>query len=275
MVEGDVVLIKKVTEIFKVYGIHSVGFCDFEWIKHELLSCRASLRIPQHCNTVMVCISPYRLKREAPHFISRYAAVEDYHKILSEKLQQVATKLKEIFPENQFEVFVDNSPVPEVKAAALAGLGVVGENHLLITKEYGSYVFIGEILTDLKIQTVKHNITKCIGCDRCKTACPTGRLLDPACRCLSDITQQKKDLSAREEAWMRENQTVWGCDICQEICPMNQNKKLSDVTEFKNTYRDTYQPGEDPTNRAYAWRGEKVIMRNYEIIKKFHSIGED
>ena len=258
---------RTITEIFDFFGIHLVGFLDFASIKHELISCRASSRIPEHCSTVMVCLSPYRLKEQAPQYISRYAAVEDYHLVLQKKLEKVVTKLKEKFPQNKFEIFVDNSPIPEVKAAAMAGLGCIGEHHLLINETYGSYVFIGEILTDLKLQTVEHKITNCIGCNKCKEVCPTGCLADSARSCLSDITQKKKDLSLEEQNMMRQAKTVWGCDICQEVCPMNQKKKYSDVTEFFETYRDTYQPDEDSTGRAYTWRGEKVIKRNYEIVK--------
>ncbi len=258
---------KKITEIFNNFNIDSVGFLKYEALKNELLDCRASLRVPKDCNTVIVCLSPYRVKEEKPDLISRYAAIEDYHKVMEKKLSQVAENLKRIFPTNQFEVFVDNSPIPEKKAAAIAGLGVIGKNQLLINEKYGSYVFIGEILTDLIIPCVKNKITNCIGCDLCLSACPTGFLKDKNKRCLSDITQQKKELTEQEKSLIKKTKTVWGCDICQEVCPMNKGKKLSNWKEWHKTYRDNFLPDEDKKDRAYIWRGEKVILRNYDIVK--------
>ena len=118
------------------------------------------------------------------------------------------------FPENSFSAFVDNSPIPEVKTAALAGLGVVGENGLLITEEFGSWVFIGEIVTDLFIECEEREIKSCIKCGKCKKVCPAKN------ECLSAVSQKKGELSSEEERLLKENNIVWGCDICQEVCPL-------------------------------------------------------
>ena len=85
-------------------------------------------------------------------------------------------------------------------------------------------------------------------------------------KCLSAVTQQKKELNFAEKAALKKYNTVWGCDICAEVCPLNKNAANTYIPEFISGYRDRYEYGEDISGRAYEWRGEKVIKRNYEII---------
>lgn len=253
-------------EIFKKYGIEFYGFCDFFMLENELFECSAKRRLPENSATVITMLFPYKIKEKKPENISRYAAVEDYHFVCSEILDIIVKKLREKYKDFKFEYFIDNSPINEVKAGVLSGLGVRGKNNLLINKKYGSFCFIGEIITDYKIQTVKNDITNCIECDMCIKSCPSGFLKDKNNKCLSAITQQKKELSEFEKKLIKDNETVWGCDICQEVCPMNKNSALSEIEGFINSYRDKYIENEDITNRAYAWRGEKVIKRNIKIM---------
>lgn len=257
----------EIAEILKNSGIKHFGFCSFDLLENDYFECRAKTRIPKGTKSVIVCIFPYKVKEELPNKISRYSAVGDYHEICGKILKNTKEKLKQKFKENCFEYFIDNSPIKEVKAAAYAGLGVIGKNNLLITKEYGSYVFIGEILTDLKLPIVNNNITNCIDCNKCIEACPTGFLSFKENKCLSAITQQKQELTHKEKNLIKENKTVWGCDICQNVCPMNEKTKITYISEFINSYKNEYIKNENITGRAYAWRGEKVIKRNYELIK--------
>jgi epoxyqueuosine reductase QueG len=129
------------------------GICPFEKVKDNLIECRAKSRLPENPETVIVACFPYLLNDSAykNRNISKYAVVTDYHEVAVARLRKAAEKLKSIYPDNSFAVFADNSPIPEVRAACAAGLGVRGLNSLLITEKYGSYVFIGEIVTDLKI----------------------------------------------------------------------------------------------------------------------------
>lgn len=258
----------KIIEIFKKNNIELFGFCDFFLFKNSLFECRAKQRIPDETKTIITFAFPYKVMEEKPNNISRYSAVEDYHKICGEKLEKITNEMRKIFKENKFEFFIDNSPIDEVKAAILSGIGIKGKNNLLITKKYGSYVFIGEILTDLKIQTVNKNITNCINCNKCIEACPTSFLKDKNNKCLSAITQQKSELTDQEKIMMKKNNMVWGCDICQEVCPLNKNAQNTNIKEFINSYKNEYILGENIKNRAFEWRGEKVIKRNYDIVKK-------
>lgn len=259
-------MVEKIVKIIEKYGIKEYGFCPFFLIENKLLKCAALKNLPSESNTVITLLFPYKVRDEKAINISDYAAVDDYHNICGEILKNISTELKKEFKNFAFEWFIDNSPIPEVKAAALSGLGVVGLNKLLINERYGSYVFIGEIVTDLKIQTVNNNITYCIKCNKCIDACPTKFLKDKNNKCLSKITQQKGELEENEKNIMRKIGTVWGCDICQQVCPMNKNKEKTNIEKFKKSYKEKYTKGENIKNRAFEWRGEKVILRNIEIF---------
>lgn len=252
-----------ITDILKANGIKNVGFCAFEPLKDKLLNCRAKSRLPQNAQTIIICAFPYKAKENPPKFLSRYASIPDYHTVCGERLKAACSDLKETYPQNTFEYFCDNSPIPEVHTAAVAGLGVKGDNGLLITKDYGSFVFLGEIVTDLDI-SCEDNHGECIHCGKCKTACPVN--LNKS-ECLSNLSQKKK-INNDELLILKQNNILWGCDICQNACPMNNQAKTTNIAEFIDGYRNEYTPGEDMQNRPYTWRGEKVIQRNYENLTK-------
>ncbi len=254
-----------VKELLNSCGIKRVGFCSYEGVKNALIPCRNSARLPENAKTVICAVFPYKVKETPPNNISRYAAAKDYHIVCGEMLKNAAEKLKALFPENAFEAFIDNSPINEVLALSYTGLGKVGQNGLFIDDKFGSFVFLGEIVTDLDLKVVDHSPTPCLGCGACKNACPVGLKKEA---CLSKITQQKGELSAEQQAMIKRSGCVWGCDICSEVCPENKSKDLTDIAEFLNSYRHFFSPAEDFENRAYTWRGEKVILRNYEIINK-------
>ncbi len=253
---------QKILEIINKNGIRDAGFCAFDLVKERLLPCRALRRLPENAKTVILLLFPYKVRDAHPENICRYASVPDYHDITQKYLSNITDDLKKEFPDYKFESFADNSPIPEVSAAAAAGLGVYGENGLLINKTYGSWCFICEIVTDLEIPAENH-FKRCPVCGNCKKACPRGDLEG---KCLSAVTQQKKELNFAEKAALKKYNTVWGCDICAEVCPLNKNAANTYIPEFISGYRDRYEYGEDISGRAYEWRGEKVIKRNYEII---------
>lgn len=252
----------KKERIESLLGVN-VGVCSFSEVQDKLISCRNKEKLPENAKSVILFLFPYKVKQEKPKNICRYASVADYHTICDNILQGYVKILKNEHNEHNFVPFVDNSPIPEVYAASVAGLGDVGKNGLLINKDYGSYVFIGEIVTDLEIEANSF-YSECIDCGACKKACPVG--LDKQ-KCLSAVSQKKGELSKEEADLLKNSGCVWGCDICAEVCPMNKDKKTTNIEEFIGSYRNGYTLSEDITDRAYAWRGEKVIKRNYEIIK--------
>ena len=236
--------------------------CSFGAVSDKLINCRKKAEIPENAKSIIMFAFPYKVKNEKPLNISRYAAVTDYHEVVENILNNYCSALKKEFSDNEFVPFVDNSPIPEVYAGALSGLGVKGKNGLLITKEYGSFVFIGEIVTDLYIES-KENYAECINCGLCEKVCPVSLNKE---NCISKITQQKKEPDKEQIALIKESGSVWGCDICAEICPMNKDKKLTDIKEFVNSYRDFFTPEEDEAHRPYNWRGKEYVIRNIDIL---------
>ena len=251
---------EKIKKIFADCRIPDVGFFDFGALCGRIIPCRAAARLPQNAKTAIMCVFPYKVDDAPPENISRYAAVPDYHIVCGEMLKTAAERLSREFSGYEFVPFIDKSPIPEVAAAAFAGLGVRGKNGLLITERWGSFVFIGEIVTDLKIECA--DLTRyCSGCGKCTAACPKKDI------CLSDLSQKKGDLDPEQAEILRRNNIVWGCDICAEVCPQNRGAEKTEIPEFIAGYRGRYTAGEDIQNRAYAWRGEKTVRRNYENLK--------
>jgi epoxyqueuosine reductase len=229
----------------------------------------------------LIAAFPYYCGAE-PGNISLYARGLDYHVMLAAALEKAAALLGEGV---ETRVCVDSSPIDERKAACLAGLGVIGKNGLLITKEYGSYVFLGEILVRgapeaFENQPATPRIRNCSGCGACARACPTGFLRGSGV-CLSAITQKKGELTPEEEAFVRANGYVWGCDVCQLVCPANAGAEHTKIPEFcgrsgaemvKNLdCRELSELGrqgiEDKyKNRAFMWRGSGVLIRNAALV---------
>ncbi|MCQ2484299.1 MAG: DUF1730 domain-containing protein [Clostridia bacterium] len=248
------------------------GFCSFAKIQDRLIDCRAKSRIPENAKTVIVCLFPYFLGNDKydGSDISKYAVVPDYHDTITARLTEVCDKLKEAFPDEEFVTFTDNSPIPEVFAAVNAGLGVRGKNSLFISHEYGSWVFIGEIVTTKEYPQSSAGAVDCMNCGKCVKACPTGSITESGINtdtCLSNITQCKGELSETEKKLIMDSGCIWGCDICQNVCPMNKNIKINPLEAFTKDVR-LKADADNLEGRAYAWRGRKVIERNINLLKE-------
>lgn len=246
------------------------GFCSFNKIDEHLIDCRGKVKLPEKAKTVIVFLFPYYLGDDAYNDsdISKYAVVPDYHDVLIPLLENACNELKARFPNDEFVMFADNSPIPEVYAAVMAGLGVKGKNGLFISKEYGSWVFIGDIVTTLEITPANPTELFCIGCNKCVEACPTESIKNYGIikeTCLSHITQRKGTLTQKEINLIRKSNCLWGCDICQNVCPMNFDKKTKPLDIFKSDVK-LKADAEDIDGRAYAWRGKKTIERNINIL---------
>ena len=249
------------------------GFSSFADVKDRLIECRAKARLPQGAQTVISVLFPYYLGEEAYRGsnVSRYAVSADYHLITGAIMEKIAAALREVYPGNAFEYFVDNSPLPEVRCAAAAGLGVVGRNALFISPEYGSWVFLGEIVTDRYFEPAAPAPNVCAGCNECVKRCPVGAIgpagVTPE-KCLSYLSQKKGELSDEVIAKMAEYNCAWGCDICQKVCPMNRAARVTPIEAFYETARPHVSPDDSIEGRAFAWRGKKVIERNLNAILK-------
>ena len=248
-----------------------VGVCDFGSVSAYLLECRAKSRLPQAAKSIIVYLFPYYLGEAVYKScnLSKYAVSKDYHIVAEEYLCKAKELLQKDYPAYSFEYFCDNSPIPEVKAAVNAGLGVKGENGLLINEKYGSFCFIGEIVTDMMIEPDAKNEGKCLQCGMCKKHCPSGALDEWGfCKelCFSHLTQKKGELPKAAIDYINKTKIIWGCDRCQDVCPMNKNAQITPIKEFLQTAEPVYTLTTDITDRAYSWRGKSVIDRNLKIM---------
>lgn len=171
--------------------------------------------------------------KEAP-IISKYAYGEDYHFVLKDKMHQLLNFINQEIGEVSGRVFTDSAPVLDKKWAELSGLGWIGKNSLLLTKQ-GSFFFIGELIIDLELEYDTAINSYCGTCTRCIDACPTQAITEPyvidANKCISYLTIEfKGDLPKQLQNSF--NNRVFGCDICQDVCPHNRKPFFHDEARF-------------------------------------------
>ncbi len=209
--------------------------------------------------------------------LSRYAASKDYHLFIRSFNNELCALLKEMFPNAICRGYGDHSPIDERHAALIGGLGILGDNGLVINEKYGSYIFIADVLTDIPAELLggrgECEIKRCLSCGACARACPTGILRNEGSDCLSAITQRKGELSEEEVELMRKYNTVWGCDLCQTACPYNASPVLSPIKFFLEDRIECLDSEtlysmskEEFKERAFAWRGRKTVERNLKLL---------
>ena len=169
-------------------------------------------------------------------YVARYAHGRDYHKLLRARLAKLARRIQDEVGAFGHRVFTDSAPVLEVALAAKAGLGWRGKHTLLLTREAGSYFFLGEIYTDLPLPPTPATSAHCGTCTQCIAACPTGAIVAPyeldARRCISYLTIELKG-SIPESLRPLIGNRVYGCDDCQLVCPWNRFAPSSDEPDFQ------------------------------------------
>jgi len=170
--------------------------------------------------------------------VSRYAWGDDYHDVLQEKLRALLDWIKSENAEAQGKICADIQPVMDKAWAARAGLGWIGKHSNLITKEYGSWVFLGEILLNLELEYDTFiEADHCGNCTACLDACPTDAIIEPylvdSKRCLSYATIELRTPQLPDDIAENLNGWLYGCDICQDVCPWNRFKKPTEETRFE------------------------------------------
>jgi epoxyqueuosine reductase len=184
-------------------------------------------------------------------WVSRYAwGAADYHEVVMKRLRQVETCLREEVADPRLETrcYVDTGPVVERVFAAYAGVGWTGRNTCLINQRLGSWLFLGVILTSLELTPDLPPPDRCGSCTRCLDACPTQAFVAPrvldATRCISYLTIEKRgDIPEELRAAMGNH--LFGCDICQDVCPWNRKAPASSTSEF--------EPAAERFNPALGW----------------------
>ncbi len=172
--------------------------------------------------------------------IARYARGDDYHVVMKKRLHRLADELAEQFPDETFRVCVDTAPVLEREHAQRAGLGAVGKHTLLIQEGVGSYVLLGEIITTLALAPTPsaEGADPCGSCTRCIDACPTSAITPwsvDATRCISYLTIEHRS-PIGEQFHEAMGDWIFGCDVCQEVCPHNQPTARSAQAESHDAY---------------------------------------
>lgn len=272
----DVATSEEIKKIMTSCGIEICGAVCFEKIKDRLIPCSGLKRLPKNPKAVISALFPYNTGEKSGN-LSKYTVPMDYHDIVSSMLNDAVSKLQPIYWNNHFAAFCDASPIPEVETARLCGLGDIGRNGLLIHPVYGSFVFIGEIVTDLPVSEPENPGGECIGCGACVKACPSGALSSTSFNkenCVSRLTQLKRELSGEETAVLKKAGSIWGCDICQNVCPLNKKATITPIGAFRQNLKPTITAEElcDPeflnknSGRAFLWKGIKPLQRNLRIL---------
>jgi epoxyqueuosine reductase len=227
---------------------------------------RGSLsRVATWARSVIVCAinyntgQPYSTQVQDPKrgWISRYAwSCEDYHEAVLRRLKQVEAALQASLPQESQEslstrCYVDTGPIVERVYAKYAGIGWMGKNTCIINQKKGSWLFLGVILTSLELEPDLRAPDRCGTCTRCIDACPTDALIAPyrldSNKCISYLTIEKRG-SIPEPLRVGMGRHVFGCDICQDVCPWNGKAPVSSAPEF--------QPRPGLVNPALDWLAE-------------------
>lgn len=238
----------------KINPIHAKAYK--KWLKKGYAADMAYMKKPRHdlqkiltgAKSVIVLginyYYPQASLKPGHGRIARYAYGRDYHKVIGKKLKQLEEFIKEITPNSKTKSYIDTGPILERTLAAQAGIGFIGKNSTLITREYGSWVFLAEILVDKKLKpplpdsqesdtTQNSNFAThslCGRCTKCIDTCPTGAIIAPgiidARKCLSYLTiENKKECPGTIKNTISQSRNLFGCDICQEVCPHNITKQ--------------------------------------------------
>ena len=220
--------------------------------------------------------------REAP-VLSKFAYGADYHYVLKKRLAGLLDFIVKKIPDSNGRIFVDSAPILERAWAKKSGLGWIGKNNLLINKEFGSFVFLGEVIVNTELNYDEEIGNLCGTCNKCISACPTGALVSEyklnAGRCTSYYSLANKTDSIPEEFRNKFKNRVFGCDICQDVCPWNQKLKTTKINEFipdpqllTMSKDDWYNIEADEFNKLFKKSSVKEskyigIKRNLEFIK--------
>ncbi|NBC82690.1 MAG: tRNA epoxyqueuosine(34) reductase QueG [Bacteroidetes bacterium] len=253
---------------------------DMHWMTRH-----ADLRIDPEklmatSNTIISVILNYRPAHKQPPDvpqIAKYAYGRDYHKVIKKKLFRLIDYMKEIEPHTQARAFVDSAPVLEHAWARKSGLGWIGKHSLLINRKWGSYILIGEVFTNLELTYNQHQeIDLCGSCTKCIDACPTNAITQPyvvdARKCISYHTIENKNelptsLQPQFQNW------VFGCDICQDICPYNKKTPEHNEPDFEPRFSLLNMTKEKWANLSgqefyETFNGTPVMRAKYEGLQR-------
>ena len=225
---------------------------------------------------------PSEFQNEESYKISKYAYGKDYHNVIKKKLKKLLNTIKREIGDVSGRAFIDFAPVMEKAWASKSGLGWLGKNNNLLTKQVGSFYFIAELIIDLELDYDHATTDHCGSCTACIDACPTQAIIQPyvvdGSKCISYFTIELKD-NLPQEMKGKLDDWVFGCDVCQDVCPWNKFSKPHKEPYFTPnkeilsfTKKDWEEITEDTFNKVF--KGSAVnrtqlsgFKRNIEFIK--------
>lgn len=221
--------------------------------------------------------------------IAKYAYGVDYHYVVKDKMRQLLKLIEDELGNFEARIFVDSAPVMERALAAKAGLGWIGKHSLLLSKEHGSFFFIGQIICDLELEFDRPTTDHCGTCTACIDACPTDAIVEnkvvDSNKCISYLTIEQKDEIPSEFKKQMED-WVFGCDICQDVCPWNRFAKPNNEQAFApadDILNYSYDEWKQISNSAFKKRfassplrrtGYKGFLRNLTFSHNSHTNGD-
>lgn len=205
--------------------------------------------------------------------ISRYAWGDDYHDVMREKLNELLTWIRTEIPECDGKICVDTAPMMDKAWAVRAGLGWIGKHSNLITKEIGSWVFIGEIILNIELDYDTAIVDDhCGTCTACLDACPTSAIVTPyvvdSRKCISYATIELRTEELPSDITENQNGWFYGCDICQDVCPWNRFEKPTTESRFEPRLGETSIELKDVlalTPDTYAERFRKTAIKRAKL----------
>ncbi|MFH7024462.1 MAG: tRNA epoxyqueuosine(34) reductase QueG [Heteroscytonema crispum UTEX LB 1556] len=229
-------------EVQRLQAWIALGYhADMKWMaspkRQDICACMSEARS-------LICVAlnyytPHQRPEEKEYAkISRYGWGRDYHKVMHKKLKALASWLESLGEGVKARYYADTGPVQDKVWAQRAGIGWIAKNGNVITREYGSWVFLGEVLTNLELESDRPHTEHCGSCTRCIEACPTRAITQPfvvdANRCIAYHTIENRAEKLPEAIAPHMQGWVAGCDICQDVCPWNQRfAQETDVEEFQ------------------------------------------
>jgi len=232
--------------------------------------------VPGAKSVITLLLNYYPSKKqnaEAPQ-VSKYAYGKDYHEVIKEKLKMFLQLIKDNIGDVHGRGFTDSAPVLERTWAQKSGLGWVGKNGNLITKQNGSFFFIATLITDLDLETDNPFIKDyCGSCTKCIDSCPTDAILPDkvinGSKCISYFTIELKDLLIPDDVKGKFENKMFGCDICQDVCPWNRFSKPTDETAFtplREILNFTKNDWEEVTEESF-----KIIFKDSPLKRTKYS----
>ena len=281
---------------FMACGISTAGFLEEEatgleqWLKHgyhgemtwmenhfdERLDPRKLVPGAKSVISVLLNYYPEEGQAEGAPKISKYAYGRDYHKVIRGKLKRMLAGIHDEIGQVHGRGFVDSAPVMDRAWARRSGLGWIGKHSLLLSKKAGSFYFIGELIVDLELDPDGPSTDHCGSCTACMDACPTDAIVSPTVvdsnKCISYLTiEYKKALPTEFQDKME--QWVYGCDICQDVCPWNRFSSPHQEPDFKMREaigKNGWQEWEEITHELWEeiMQGSAIRRTGYEGFKR-------